>query len=681
MIDPKGQAGQNGFAITVRIFFWKLLSVYTLVAKTTKKITKPVPASFLGIPYEKLGPLLALVGAMLYLQTVTFEFTQDDAIVITDNMFTTQGVKGISGLLGHDTFYGYFKDESKLRLVSGGRYRPLTPVMFAIENEIAGLKPWFHHFISAISYGALCWILFGFLREFLSSRFTAQQATRIAAVSALIFALHPLHTEVVANIKGRDEIIAAMGAIAGLWLTLRSIKEDSWLVRGGAALVFLLGMMSKENVITMLGVVPLTLWWFQKNKNIRWIPALLPIVMASFLFLVIRGSVTGWDQGKPPMELMNNPFLKIENDAYKPFTVAEKSATVMYTMGKYVQLLVFPYPLTHDYYPRHIDIMSWSDPLVIVYALMWLALFYIAFKGLRQKTWWSYGILFYMMTMSITSNILFPIGTNMSERFAFLPSVGFAFIAGYAYYRLTESVRFKKIATPLLLIILVAYAGWTLVRSRVWKDNHTLFTTDIHTSARSAKLLNAMGGDLVTGAEKEENKEKREQMLRDAQGYLARALEIHPNYKLSYLLLGNSHFHLGEYDKAITYFRHVLTLDPMYVEGRRNLGVALREAGRVKGEQENNLAGAISLLQEAVTLIPDDFQTYHLLGVAFGQKGDIQQAIQYFQKEIELAPKNATAYYNLGIAYRQAGNMAAANENFEKARTLDPNLPQFKNQQ
>jgi superkiller protein 3 len=160
---------------------------------------------------------------------------------------------------------------------------------------------------------------------------------------------------------------------------------------------------------------------------------------------------------------------------------------------------------------------------------------------------------------------------------------------------------------------------------------------------------------------------------------LRRALEIHPNYKLSYLLLGNSHFHLQELEQAIKYYRHVLTMDPNYAEGRRNLGVALREYGKVQGEKNNNLTGAISLLEEALSYLPNDFQTYHLLGVAYGQKGDTQKAIYFFQKEIDMAPKNASAYFNLGIAYRQAGNEQLANENFEKARTLDPNLPQLKN--
>ena len=648
-----------------------------------KEIKKPkkkqVTGSFAGIPVKRLGPIFALLGALLYIQTITFDFTQDDAIVISDNMYTTEGISGIPGLLGHDTFYGYFKDANKTRLVSGGRYRPLTPVMFAIEREIAGPDPWFHHLMNAVFYGLLCWIVFGFTREFLSARVETKLVLRIALITALIFAIHPIHTEAVANIKGRDEIAAAMASLGGLWLMIRSLHhKNPWMLRGIALFVFLSGLLAKENVITMLAVVPLTLWWHAKNKKVEWLPGLIPIVIACGIFLVIRASVTGLKTGDPPMELMNNPFIKIENNLYVPFTAGEKSATIMYTMGKYVQLLFFPFPLTHDYYPRHVDIQQWSHPWVIVSAFMWIALLFIAFKGIRNRTWWAYGILFYVCTMSITSNVIFPIGTNMSERFAFLPSFGFAFVAGVAI-ALALNSKWKTVAIGLGAVLVFAFSTWTVARSRVWKDNHTLFTTDIETSQKSAKLLNAVGGDLVTSAEMETDTVIRKEMLRDAQKYLKQALLIHPNYKLSYLLLGNSHFHLKELDEAITYYRHVIRMDPNYGEGRRNLGIALREKGKHQGEKQNNLVGAISLLEEALTYLPDDFMTYHLLGVAHGQKGDTQTAIAFFQKEIELAPNNAAAHYNLGIALRQAGNEEAAMQSFNKARELDPNLPQLKN--
>lgn len=649
------------------------------VAKESKKNKKEdILNTLFGIPIHLVGPMLALLGGLLYVQTASFEYTQDDAIVINDNMFTTKGVSGIGGLFKYDTFYGYFKDQSKTRLVSGGRYRPLTPAMFAIEYAIAGPNPWLSHLISAICYGLLCWILFGFLRELLTPRLTSPIAIQVALFSTLVFALHPIHTEAVANIKGRDEIVAAMGAIGGLWLMLRSIQHPNpMLLRALAFVVFLLGLLAKENIITMLAVAPLTLWWYGKNTSVKWIGNLWPIIAAFVLFILIRASVTGLSAGDPPKELMNNPFLKVENGSYVPFSLGEKSATIVYTMGKYVQLLVFPYPLTHDYYPRHIEIQDWRKPLVLLSLLVWLGLLYAVIKGWKSRTWWAYGIIFYVCTMSITSNIVFPIGTNMSERFAFLPSVGFALIAGYAISLALNSSN-RKLALNISLALLLLLGTWTLIRSRVWKDNSTLFTTDIKTSKRSAKLLNAVGGDLITRAEVEKDVALKNQMLSEAQGYLKQALEIHPNYKLGYLLLGNASFHLGDIDQAITYFRHVLKLDPEYPEGKRNLGVALRDQGKIQGEKNHNLTGAIALLQEAVQYLPNDYETYQLLGVAYGQAGETQKAIEYFKKEIELAPKNATAHFNLGIALRQAGDEVGAAASFETAKALDPNLPQFK---
>ena len=255
-----------------------------------------------------------------------------------------------------------------------------------------------------------------------------------------------------------------------------------------------------------------------------------------------------------------------------------------------------------------------------------------------------------------------------------------AFIIGTAFSNLLNG-DYKKLARPVLIGILVILAGWTLVRSRVWVDNNTLFSTDVHTSTKSAKLLNAAGGNLITQSEKVKDEAEKREMLTEAQGYLSQALKIHPNYKLSYLLLGNSHFYLGNYEEAVKMYRHVLRLDPNYGEGRRNLGVALRDWGKFQGEKQNNLTGAIALLEEAVQYLPADFETYHLLGVAHGQKGDTQKAIEYFKKEIELNPKNASGYFNLGVAYRHAGDMENARKNFEQAKAIDPNLPQLKSLQ
>ena len=80
--------------------------------------------------------IISIASFLLYANTFAHEYAQDDAIVITDNMYTQDGIKGIPGLLNKDTFFGFFKVEGKAALVAGGRYRPFSLITFAIEQEI-----------------------------------------------------------------------------------------------------------------------------------------------------------------------------------------------------------------------------------------------------------------------------------------------------------------------------------------------------------------------------------------------------------------------------------------------------------------------------------------------------------------------------------------------------------------
>ena len=123
--------------------------------KTTKVKTTPKKVEVASpIQREKhfYQWLVFLFAFLLYANTLTHDFTQDDAIVIYDNMFTQKGISGIGGHLSNDTFYGFFKTEGNAKLVSGGRYRPLTPIMFSIEKSLFGDSPMSGHIISILLY-------------------------------------------------------------------------------------------------------------------------------------------------------------------------------------------------------------------------------------------------------------------------------------------------------------------------------------------------------------------------------------------------------------------------------------------------------------------------------------------------------------------------------------------------
>lgn len=621
--------------------------------------------------------LLFAVSFLAYAQTIGYEFVQDDAIVITENEFTTQGIAGVPALLKYDTFRGFFKTEGKDKLVAGGRYRPLTPVFFAIGISIFGESPVWGHLFNCLFYAGVVVLLYHVLLVLLAGKSAGspkRKAAFIALSASLLFATHPLHTEVVANIKGLDEIFVLGFALLAWWFTLRAHYYGGVINHVFVFVAFLLAFLSKENTITLVPLIPLSLWFFADAKWKTVFLSSIPYLAATVVFLVIRSSVVGISVGGTTMELMNNPFLKYVNDALVPFTGSEKAASILVSLGKYLQLLVAPFSLTHDYYPRQIGVVSFSDWRALLSLVAYLGMTVLAILKWKRGSFLTFGILWYLATLSIASNIVFPIGTNLSERFAFLPSVGFCLVVAYAFAKWSD----LKTNLPKGLIATLAISGLffvlTVMRNPAWKSNSTLFLTDVEKSSNSAKLNTAAGGELIARSILPENESQKMELLRKAEGYLRKAIEIHPLYKSPWLLLGNAATYAENYDAAIQSYERALALDDEFSDARNNLVIALINGARMAGEKQGDINKAVQMLQRAVSIDPTRYEAFRLLGVASGNSGQHAQAADYFMKAKNLKPDEAAAWINLAMATANAGNLEQAQQYQAKALELDPEV-------
>lgn len=626
---------------------------------------------------------LFALSFFLYANTLTHDYTLDDAIVIYNNMFVEDGVSGIPGILTKDTFFGFFKEEGKASLVAGGRYRPLSLVLFALEVQLFGKTPFVGHLFNTLFYGLTTVMLYLLLLRLFRPGQGQGRAFFIALAAGLLFAVHPIHTEVVANIKGRDEILALLGSLAALYYSLRAYQENKPRLNIAVGLVFFLGLMSKENAITFLAVAPLAYYFFTKASLGPIVRQAVPFLAAAVVFLVIRFAVLGFGLSEPTMEMMNNPFVKLEGNQYVPFTAGERLATVFYTLGKYIQLLLFPYVLTHDYYPRQIGVMDFGDWGAWLSLVVYVALLVYALRKLPKKDPVSFAILYYLVTLSIVSNLLFPVGTHMAERLLFMPSVGYCLLLAILGYRWAASRAAKgkepawrqfRPVLAVLAIVALAYGVRTVLRNPVWKDNYTLFTTDIKYSPNSAKLRNAVGGELVTQSLAVQDPSRKQAMLSQAIEHLQQALRIHPNYKNAYLLLGNAYNYLQEYEKSIEAYEKALALDPDYADARRNLGITYKDAGKFYGEQKGDLNRAIRYLEQAREIMPNEYEVLRLLGVAHGIRGDRVEAMEYFTLATQADPNNARGWYDLGTAHYNLGNNSLGDQYRQKAYELEPSL-------
>jgi hypothetical protein len=464
------------------------------------------------IDNKKLTIFLFIIASILYLPTITFDYTLDDGLLIINNKFTQQGIKGIKDIFTHDAFEGALGEGAKY--VAGGRYRPFTQFIFAIQKELFGFKPWIGHLTNILSYALLMVILFLTIKALLAfPPFNNENAKLIAFISTLLYLFHPIHTEVVCNIKSLDEIFSMLGALSAILLLLSYHNKPKTYKLFLSGFIFFIALLSKENALTWIGVWVFWLIFTHKSFSKKFIVnSLIVLLVPAALFLFIRSQVLGaFLYTEIPEELLNNPFIHS--------TKAEELATVFYTWLLYFKLLIFPHPLTHDYYPNQIPILNFNSPMVWLAILLIVTVIVLMIVSWKRNPIISFAILMFAVNFSMVSNLLFNVGTFMNERFVFSASAGFTLAMGWLFAKWGE--RSPKWAMYVLIIILGLYGVKTVTRSFAWKDNLTLFTTDAKTSRNSSRINAAAAEILVTEAEKTVNPLKKAKELNYKEAQIA----------------------------------------------------------------------------------------------------------------------------------------------------------------
>lgn len=613
---------------------------------------------------KNVALIYLVLGFVLYANTIGHDYALDDAIVITQNKFTKKGFEGIPDLFKYDTFTGFFGVEKNL--VAGGRYRPLSLVTFAIEYEFFDKNPHVSHFINILLYIFCTFLVYLVLKKLIPPKQKSFWLENIPFIAGILYLVHPIHTEVVANIKGRDEMMTFLGSLGALYYTVRFTEVKKYKYLLFAALVFFLGFLSKENAVTFLAVIPLSLYFFKKVKGKELLKIMTPIFLAAGVFLYIRYAVlfAGKEAPGAITELMNNPFVHA--------SFIEKYATILFTFGVYIKLLLFPHPLTYDYYPKQIPIVSFDNIYVILSLAVFVGMLVYAIVKFNKKTIPGYAIWFFFITFSVVSNVAFPVGTFMNERFVFISSLSVVLIMAYILAKLSQNKsNLRTILIGVFLIVTVLYSGKTISRNPAWENDFVLFTTDVNVSYNSAKSTCSAGGKLIEEAQKPENKEKRKEYLEKAIDYLNQSIAIHPTYTDALLLLGNAHFEYNEnLDKTFEYYLRALKRAPRHEKIYQNI---FKSKISLMFQDNSRVDKNIEILKKMYKLNPNRFETCYQLGSQYGKfKGKPEKAIPYLERAVKLNPKSESAYKDIGVAYGMTGQYEKALNAMKKALQFDP---------
>jgi tetratricopeptide (TPR) repeat protein len=668
------------------------------------------PQTFVSMVETKWKLVLFLFGFVLYANTATFDYALDDKIVIVSNQITTQGFGGIIDHFRYDLMDGFWamqygvpvEELNKSSLVAGGRYRPLSLVTFCIEWELFGENPGISHFVNALLYGVLGMVLFSFLMKLFPIK-SSSIWKNVPFWLTLLFLAHPLHVEVVANIKGRDEILNLLFGLISLSYIIdyaRTKEVKSLLI--SSAMLFV-SLLSKETTVAFIALGPLLLFFFDFGSIKEWKWSFGGLLASGVLYNLIRFAVVGSSAGVDISEVMNDSFLYASE--------SERIATIFLTIAIYAKLLIVPYPLTHDYYPFHLPFLpdeqqyaTWSDLGVIVGVLIILGLLFVFVKGLKSKSIYAYSILFFFGTFILVSNVLFPIGVFMNDRFMFIPSVGVVIAVGVFLSKLLgkeSSVKNNQMAIGALSIFILVFSVLTVKRSAAWESDSVLALTDVQVSLGSAKVNMAAGDALIRELEGETNQEYRQELLNETYGYLKKSLEIHPKYFPPLDLLGKMYFESGDYNQSIEFYVHCVERKPgdtkfienIFIIGNRlasdvrfdeavsaynkalefspNNKRYLLAAAEVSARDLRNPSQALPYMEKAYSLYPEDVDAAEKLGITYAMLQRYQDAINMLDPLLLADPNNASVMKNLGIAYYQAGQVEKGTALMKQSETLE----------
>jgi len=667
-------------------------------AKKSASTVQPPKLNSFNAPSKKLDMysaiFVAILGILLYVNTSSHSFVLDDFSVISENKITTGGTDSLAAIFksGYRDG-GYGVSEDKL-------YRPLTKAMFAVEYQMMGGEEYFvqnngqpglMHWINILLYGFLCGFIFLSLRVFFPHQYY------LALIATLLFAFHPLHTEVVANIKSRDEILNLLFLVASLRCAWSYLKNNKIIYLLGASLFYLLALFTKESAITYVALLPVSLYFLIKETNWQKI-ALVSTCMVGVtaLYMFQHYSVVhafGLPQATIPAA---DNSMNIDGA-----TFLQKKLTAIYCLGMYLKLMFIPHPLSCDYSYSTIPLIKSAGNIWFLLSLLiHVVLLGVAIWGFKRKHIVSYAIWFYFITISIVSNFFTLIGTNLAERLVFMPSLAFCLVIAFFVSKLLKldngrPISFSKIFSTngrmwvMLIPVLLLFGFKTIDRNKDWKNVSTLFNTDIKTVPNSVHML-WYHANMITNEDSLAIQDFNGQLktLRIAEKELLRADSIlwkFPNVQNS---LGKTYRNMAEIYKSqgkipdainlyklgvVRYKLNILmnTTDPTVYN---NLGTCYFGIGFYDGtgvyfdsarvEFTNAITKSTICYEDALANLGS---VYGMMGAAAQQQKRTADAVTYFNKAIEqftktieCDPDNIQAYQFLGVTYTNLGDTVKA---------------------
>ena len=505
--------------------------------------------------------IAALVGFVL---SVNNDYGLDDDYY-TENLYVREGLSGIPDLFTHHTI---------LRENEKQAYRPITALTFAIEKTIVGgFKPMVSHTINLMIYVIISLLVF-----ILFKRLMPDIDLVIPLLGALLFAVHPIHTEVVVSIKNRDEMLACMFGLLTTLQVLSWVRGASWRHLVFAVLMFLLATLSKPSALTFLWLIPLSTLVFEsrRSRKLSWSMG-IGAVVAAFIYAGLSSTIEA---------SRVREYLIYENPLYgDQMTLIERLGIAGQSIWHYATHMIWPYPQSSYYGMAVFHDSPWSDWSGYAgYLVLFLGIYFIV-------RWWhshrlrAVSMLWFFIAIGLFTNLPMIVPGVVADRYAFIPSMGFCLLVVLLLFNVKDvSGRWTNLSlSGWRLYLLMGAIGvsiiWSSIRTTHWADRIDLFERDVSHYPASVKLHTMIAGEqyrrLASTPESQ-----RTTLAMKAESHFIKALKHYPNNPIEWNNLGTLRVvYLNNPNEALKAFNQAVEFEPTYASPYYGMGVCYEMLG------------------------------------------------------------------------------------------------------
>ncbi|HUN64672.1 MAG TPA: tetratricopeptide repeat protein [Bacteroidota bacterium] len=587
----------------------------------------PPPDRTPGFARIPAWSIILLAGAAIFLRTVSYDFvTYDDQDLIVQN----------SGFLSHgsNVFTAFTTHVFAGQRAEASYYRPLLMVSFIADYQIWKLAPGGYHGTNVLLHLAVGWMV-----TLLLFRLTRSRGASLAG--GLFFLLHPVQTETVAWISGRNDLLLALFVTAAihLFVLYRENPQRSWLFAGSAA-AFTAALFTKESAVFYLLLLPAYDLCFTGTAGGRKpagkkIAEYFVFALLTAAYLVVRGRALGVLGGFEQFEAGTTLWDRL---AAAPGMFAEHLALIVYPLR-----LSVAHPVSESFWlqPQHL----WIAAVVTLGAigLGWRAC--IGDRGMRFGLLWA-GIGFLPLL-----NII-PVAVPVLEHRLYLPMAGLAICLAGIAARLFGMPRRRTAAASVMGGLIAACAVLTILRLPVWNNSETLLRDAIRKAPSYSRSYFNLAGYYYE-----------HQQFDSTIGLMKTYVGMRPDDPMGYVKLRQTYFAAGKYADAGAITRLMINRAPGNPDRYIEAAELYMEANRPDS--------VLAIYEEGIAAVPASYLLHDLAGRACVRLRMEKEAERHYRKAIEINPLSATAYFDLGSLCASQGDSQNAIAEIEAGMRME----------